>query len=255
MLDLIKQMWNEEIPVDMKIVNQAMHLLDSGELTCVIQVENKWKVNELVKKAILLYLRNNLATVIENGYDKVPLKTANWTDKDFKSAGFRVVPGSIIRYGAFIAPGVVVMPSFINMGAYIDEQTMIDTHATVGSCARIGKKCHISDGVTIGGVLEPLQETPVIVEDQCFIGAGARITEGIIVKHGSVIASGTVLTKSTPIIDRESGNVVYGVIPSFSVVVPGVRNFDNGLGISCAVIIKRVDEKTRSKTSINELLR
>lgn len=255
MLDAIEQMWNNQIPVNLAVIREVIDQLDSGVVTSVIPNEESWIVNESAKKAILLYLRNQQATLMDNGYDKVPLKTAGWGEDDFKNAKFRMVPGSIVRYGAFIAPGVVVMPSFINIGAYVDEQTMIDTHATIGSCARIGKKCHISDGVTIGGVLEPLQALPVIIEDECFIGAGAKITEGITVKHGAVIAAGTVITRSTPIIDRATMAVSYGVVPNFAVVVPGVRIIDGNLGLSSAVIIKHVDEKTRSKTSINELLR
>ena len=240
----------------LKLVNKLISSLDNGEIATVDNNDGTWTVNETVKKAILLYMRTSKCERLDGGWDKVPLKTTDWTDDDFKKHNFRLVPGAIVRYGAYIAPGVVLMPCFVNIGAYIDEKTMIDTHSTVGSCARIGKRCHISDGVTIGGVLEPIQGRPVIVEDDCFIGAGSRITEGVLVQKGSVIAAGTILTNSTPIIDRASGyELPKGVIPAYSVVVPGTREAGNGLHLPCAIIVKKVDGNTRSKTSINELLR
>lgn len=251
----IQNMWDKAEPVDMQFVFDIIDKLDRGEIRVADRKNGQWHVNAWVKSAILLYMRNSRSVVMNGGYDKIPLKTANWTDADFDKASFRMVPGSIIRHGAYIAPGVVIMPSFVNIGAYIGSETMIDTHATVGSCATIGSRCHISDGVTIGGVLEPLQALPVIVEDNCFIGAGSRITEGVVVETGSVIASGTMVTQSTPIIDRFTGAVSYSRVPSYSVVVPGTRPIENGLQLSCAVIVKKVDQNTLKKSTINDLLR
>jgi 2,3,4,5-tetrahydropyridine-2-carboxylate N-succinyltransferase len=216
---------------------------------------------------VLLSFRLNDMAVIPGGpgkaawFDKVPSKFEGWGDNRFREAGFRAVPGAIVRRSAYIAPGVVLMPSFVNLGAYVDSGTMVDTWATVGSCAQIGKNCHISGGAGIGGVLEPLQAAPVIVEDNCFVGARAEVAEGVIVREGSVLAMGVYLGASTKIIDRDSGKVLQGEVPPYSVVVsgtvPGRPTLDGspGPGLYCAVIVKRVDEKTRAKTSINELLR
>ena len=193
-----------------------------------------------------------------NWWDKIDPKFNSWDENKFEEAGFRAVPGSVVRYGSFIGKGCVLMPSFINIGAYVDDSTMVDTWATIGSCAQIGKNCHISGGAGIGGVLEPLQASPVIIEDNCFIGARSEVAEGVIVREGSVISMGVFLTASTPIFDRSSGEVIYGEIPKYSVIVPGSmpsKNVDSAANLSCAVIVKTVDEKTRSKTSINELLR
>ncbi|MDR2781229.1 MAG: 2,3,4,5-tetrahydropyridine-2,6-dicarboxylate N-succinyltransferase [Holosporaceae bacterium] len=250
----IEELW-EGVAHDISCVYEAMDKLDSGELQVAGKVNGAWQVNNYLRKAILLYFKYTKAQVVAGCFDKVPLKTRNWTESDFVSAGFRAVPGSIIRYSAYIAKSVVVMPAFVNVGAFIDEGTMIDTNSLVGSCARIGKKCHVSDGVTIGGVLEPPKAMPVIIEDNCFIGAKSAVLEGIIVEEGSVLAAGTILSESTRIIDRETGEVMYGRIPSRSVVVPGTYSSSNGVSIYCAVIVKRVNEQTRQKTSINELLR
>src|SRR3954447_1722958 len=221
-----------------------------------------WRVNQWLKKAVLLSFRLNDMDVITGGpggatwWDKVPSKFAGWSAEKFRSAGFRAVPGSIVRRSAYIAPNVVLMPSFVNLGAYVDSGTMIDTWATVGSCAQIGKNCHISGGAGIGGVLEPLQAGPVIIEDNCFIGARSEVAEGVIVREGSVLSMGVFLGASTKIIDRETGETLQGEVPAYSVVVPGtLPGKNNGPGLYCAVIVKRVDEKTRSKTSINEFLR
>ena len=191
-------------------------------------------------------------------WDKIDPKFNSWDERKFEESGFRAVPGSIVRYGSFVGKGCVLMPSFINIGAYVDESTMVDTWATIGSCAQIGKNCHISGGAGIGGVLEPLQASPVIIEDNCFIGARSEVAEGVIVRQGSVISMGVFLTASTPIFDRKSGEVIYGEVPEYSVIVPGSmpsKNVESVANLSCAVIVKTVDEKTRSKTSINELLR
>lgn len=238
----------------------AVKKLDRGELRiCEKFSDGVWHVNEYLKKAVLLYFKHRPAELIEGAtcpfFDKVPSKTQGWTEADFKSHGFRAVPGSFVRYGAYVAKSVVLMPSFVNIGAYIDEGTMIDSNALVGSCAQIGKNCHISDGVTIGGVLEPLQASPVIVEDNCFIGVKSAITEGVIIREGAVLAAGVMLSASTKIIDRDSGEVSYGEVPANAVVVPGSYASTNGINIACAVIVKKVTSETRRKTSINELLR
>ncbi len=248
-------------------VNEALNLLDSGKATIVEKIDGEWKVNQWLKKAVLLGFSLNDMQVIEgsNGgghwWDKVPSKFASWNEADFRQAGFRAVPGSIVRHSAYIAKGVVLMPSFVNLGAYVDEGTMVDTWTTVGSCARIGKNCHLSGGVGIGGVLEPLQANPVIIGDNVFVGARSEIAEGVIVEDGSVISMGVYIGASTKIIDRSTGEIYMGRVPAGSVVVSGtlpgkpLPDGTPGPNLYCAVIVKRVDERTRSKTSINELLR
>lgn len=249
------------------VVNQTLALLDRGEIRICEKKEDIWQVNQWIKKAILLSFRLNdnflSKHMVTSGdaltyFDKVPLKFSNWTEEDFRKGGFRVLPGAVVRHSAFIAKGVVLLPSFVNLGAYVDEGSMIDTWATVGSCAQIGKNCHISGGAGIGGVLEPLQANPVIIEDNCFIGARSEIAEGVIVEKGSVISMGVYIGSSTKIIDRETGEIFYGRVPAYSVVVPGniaSSKGDKNISLYAAVIVKKVDEKTRSKTSINELLR
>jgi 2,3,4,5-tetrahydropyridine-2-carboxylate N-succinyltransferase len=251
-----------------KAVEQALDLLDSGTARVAEkQADGRWQVNQWLKKAVLLSFRLNDMSVIRGGpgksvwWDKVPSKFDGWTAVKFKKAGFRAVPNCIVRKSAFIAPGVVLMPSFVNLGAYVDSGTMVDTWATVGSCAQIGKNCHISGGAGIGGVLEPLQAGPVIIEDNCFIGARAEVAEGVVVREGSVLSMGVYLGASTTIIDRATGETMRGEVPPYSVVVSGTMpgkplpNGQPGPNLYCAVIVKRVDEQTRSKTSINELLR
>lgn len=217
----------------------------------------EYLVNGYIKKAILLYFKFSRACLMSFGggaaFDKIPLKFDKWSANDFEKAGFRVAPGAIIRYSAYIAPKTVVMQSFVNVGAFVDEESMLDTYSLVGSCAQVGKRCHISAGVILGGVLEPLQATPVIVEDECFIGAGSSVTEGVIVGKGAVIASGVHLTASTRIIDRFSGTETYGRVPAYSVVVPGTCSSKEGPNLGCAVIVKK--RNPQEKTSINELLR
>jgi 2,3,4,5-tetrahydropyridine-2-carboxylate N-succinyltransferase len=247
---------NEELK---NTISKVFSLINSGEVKICQKEGSQWKVNQWVKKVILLSFKINNNQISEFGnnkyFDKVPLKFQSWTERDFQKAGFRAVAGSVVRDGTFIGKNTVLMPSFINIGAYIDEGTMIDSWATVGSCAQIGKNCHISGGAGIGGVLEPLQANPVIIEDNCFIGARSEIVEGVIVGKGSVISMGVFVGQSTKIVDRETGNITYGKIPEYSVVVPGSIQTKGNISLSCAVIIKRVDEKTRSKTGINELLR
>ena len=244
------------------IVEQALALLDSGQAR-VAEPDGQggWQVNQWLKKAVLLSFRLNDMGQIAGGpgkaawWDKVPSKFDGWGENRFRDAGFRAVPGAIVRRSAFIARNVVLMPSFVNLGAYVDEATMIDTWSTVGSCAQIGKRVHISGGVGIGGVLEPLQAEPVIIEDDCFIGARSEVAEGVIVRKGAVLSMGVFLGASTKIIDRATGKVYVGEVPEYSVVVPGALPGKPGPSLYCAVIVKRVDERTRSKTSINELLR
>lgn len=249
-------------------VDAALNLMDSGELRVAEKQNGDWVVNQWAKKAVLLSFRlNDMETISgapgvnANWWDKVPSKFEGWTEENFRSAGFRAVPGCVVRRSAFVAPNAVLMPSFLNLGAYVDEGAMIDTWATVGSCAQIGKNVHISGGAGIGGVLEPLQAGPVIIEDNCFIGARSEVAEGVIVEEGSVISMGVFLGQSTKIVDRETGEVTYGRVPAYSVVVPGTMpgkplpDGTPGPNLACAVIVKRVDEKTRSKTSVNELLR
>lgn len=248
-------------------VEQALGDLDSGKSRIAEKNDGEWVVHQWLKKAVLLSFRLNPMSAISGGpgnsdwWDKVPSKFEGWDNKRFSDAGFRAVPNCVVRRSAYIAPGVVLMPSFVNLGAYVDEGTMVDTWATIGSCAQIGKNCHISGGTGIGGVLEPLQAGPVIIEDNVFIGARSEVAEGVIVEEGSVISMGVFLGASTKIVDRESGEVFYGRIPAYSVVVPGtlpgkpLADGSPGPGLACAVIVKRVDAKTRSKTGINQLLR
>ncbi len=244
-------------------VDETLNKLDSGSLRVCEKINNEWQVNQWIKKAILLSFRLNDNEIIKTShatwFDKVESKTANWTKDDHLKAGFRYVPDAVVRKSAFIAKGVVLMPSFVNLGAYVDEGTMIDTWATVGSCAQIGKNCHISGGAGIGGVLEPLQANPVIIEDNCFIGARSEVAEGVIVGEGAVLSMGVFIGASTKIVDRSTGEIHMGKVPAYSVVVPGTLPGKKEGGINpslyCAVIVKRVDEKTRSKTSINDLLR
>jgi 2,3,4,5-tetrahydropyridine-2,6-dicarboxylate N-succinyltransferase len=249
-------------------VEEALNLLDKGEVRVAEKQGHDWIVNQWLKKAVLLSFRLNDMVPMAGGaggaswWDKVPSKFGGWGEAEFREAGFRAVPGCYVRRSAYIAPGVILMPSFVNLGAYVDKNTMIDTWATVGSCAQIGKNCHISGGAGIGGVLEPLQAGPVIIEDNCFIGARAEVAEGVIVGEGSVLSMGVYLGQSTKIVDREAGTVTYGRVPPYSVVVPGTmpshKDLPSGApgpDLYCVVIVKRVDERTREKTSINELLR
>ena len=244
-------------------VDETLNKLDSGSLRVCEKINNEWQVNQWIKKAILLSFRLNDNEIIKAShatwFDKVESKTTNWTKDDHLKAGFRYVPDAVVRKSAFIAKGVVLMPSFVNLGAYVDEGTMIDTWATVGSCAQIGKNCHISGGAGIGGVLEPLQANPVIIEDNCFIGARSEVAEGVIVGEGAVLSMGVFIGASTKIVDRSTGEIHMGKVPAYSVVVPGTlpgkKEGDINPSLYCAVIVKRVDEKTRSKTSINDLLR
>ena len=243
-------------------IEETLEALDKGELRVAEKTENNvWKVNQWAKKAVLLGFRIKDMEIQNGGpqssgwWDKVDSKFKNWTEKSWKEAGFRAVPNCVVRKSAFIAPGVVLMPSFVNLGAYVDEGTMVDTWATVGSCAQIGKNVHLSGGVGIGGVLEPMQAGPTIIEDNCFIGARSEVVEGCIVREGSVLGMGVYIGQSTKIVDRETGEVMYGEVPPYSVVVSGSMPSKNNVSLYCAVIVKRVDEKTRSKTGINELLR
>lgn len=249
-------------------VEASLNLLDSGSARVAErQADGQWKVNQWLKKAVLLSFRLNPMEIIKGGpgeavwWDKVPSKFDGWSANEFEKAGFRAVPHCVVRRSAYIAPGAVLMPSFVNLGAYVDSGTMVDTWATVGSCAQIGKNVHLSGGVGIGGVLEPMQAGPTIIEDNCFIGARSEVVEGCIVREGAVLGMGVFIGKSTKIVDRATGEVFYGEVPPYSVVVAGSTPGKNlpgenwGPSLYCAVIVKRVDEKTRSKTSINELLR
>jgi 2,3,4,5-tetrahydropyridine-2-carboxylate N-succinyltransferase len=250
---------------DRDAVEAALEALDSGTARVAEPDGNGgWRVNQWLKQAVLLSFRLEDSIVSDAGagaYDKVPLKFSDWGENRFKEAGFRAVPGAVVRRSAFIAPGVVLMPSFVNLGAYVDRNTMVDTWTTVGSCAQIGKNCHLSGGVGIGGVLEPLQANPVVIEDDCFIGARSEVAEGVIVERGAVLSMGVFLGASTKIIDRATGEIFVGRVPAYSVVVPGTlpgRPLPDGTpgpSLYCAVIVKRVDARTREKTSINELLR
>ncbi len=241
-------------------VETALGMLDAGTLRVAQKHDGRWQVNEWLKKAVLLSFRiSPNSPVAGDGlrfYDKVPLKYAGWSAAQFAAAGVRVVPPATVRRGAFVAPNVVLMPSYVNIGAYVDSGTMVDTWATVGSCAQIGKNVHLSGGVGIGGVLEPLQASPTIIEDDCFIGARSEIVEGVIVETGAVVSMGVFIGQSTRIYDRERDEILYGRVPAGAVVVPGSLPAANGkYALGCAVIVKRVDAQTRAKTSLNELLR
>jgi 2,3,4,5-tetrahydropyridine-2,6-dicarboxylate N-succinyltransferase len=247
-------------------VVEALALLDAGKVRVAEKVDGQWMVNQWLKKAVLLSFRLNDNCIMpgpggSNWWDKVPSKFAGWGETQFRDAGFRAVPGCVVRAGAHIGRNVVLMPSFVNIGAFVDEGSMIDTWATVGSCAQIGKNVHLSGGVGIGGVLEPLQADPVIIEDNCFIGARSEVVEGVRVEEGAVLAMGVFLSSTTKIVDRATGEVFVGRVPSYSVVVPGalpgkpLPDGTPGPSLACAVIVKRVDAQTRSKTAINELLR
>lgn len=248
-------------------VEEALALLDSGRVRVAEKTSNGWITHQWLKKAVLLSFRLNPMQKIAGGpdhaswYDKVGSKFNNWSEEDFARAGFRAVPNCTVRYSAYIAKGAVLMPSFVNVGAFVDENTMVDTWSTVGSCAQIGKNVHLSGGVGIGGVLEPLQAGPTIIEDNCFIGARSEIAEGVVVEEGAVISMGVFIGASTKIIDRATGEIFMGRVPAYSVVIPGtlpgkaLPDGSPGPGLACAVIVKRVDERTRSKTGINELLR
>jgi len=248
-------------------VTAALGALDGGELRVAEKTGGDWKVNQWLKKAVLLSFRlTDMGPVAgapggASWFDKVPSKFEGWGENRFRAAGFRAVPGAIVRHSAYIAPNVVLMPSFVNLGAHVGSGTMVDTWATVGSCAQIGKNCHLSGGAGIGGVLEPLQANPVIIEDNCFIGARSEVVEGVIVEEGSVLSMGVFISATTKIVDRETGKISYGRVPAYSVVVPGSLpgkappDGSPGPSLYCAVIVKRVDAQTRAKTSINELLR
>ena len=267
--NIINEAWDNTNQVnsksDKKIINsigKTIDLLDSGKIRVAEKKNNQWHVNQWIKKAILLSFRVNKMKASKGPYstwyDKIDGKTQGWDEKKMIAAGFRYVPNGVIRKGAFVAKNVVLMPSFLNVGAYVDEGSMIDTWASVGSCAQVGKNCHISGGAGIGGVLEPMQANPTIIEDNCFVGARAEIAEGVIVGKGSVLSMGVYIGASTRIFDRATGKIHYGKVPEYSVVVPGSmpsKNNPDGPSLYCVVIVKKVDEKTRSKTSINDLLR
>ena len=243
-------------------INETIELTDQGIIRVAERKNGSWVVNQWIKKAILLSFKINKMEILRgpytSWYDKVPGKSVSWKEEDWKNAGYRHVPNGVVRKGSFIAKNAVLMPCFVNLGAYVDEGTMVDTWASVGSCAQVGKNCHVSGGAGIGGVLEPLQAGPVIIEDNCFIGARSEIAEGVLVETGAVISMGVYIGASTKIVDRNTGEVTYGKVPAYSVVVPGSlpnKKNPNGPSLYCAVIVKKVDEKTRSKTSINDLLR
>ena len=275
---VVENFWNEKKSINSgnknltKTINVVLDQLDRGIIRVCEKNNGEWVTHEWIKKAILMSFKVNDNSIFSSGisnsrrgqytwFDKVNLKTSGWVEDEWTKRSFRSVPGAVVRYSSHIAEDVVLMPCFINLGAYVDSGTMIDTWATVGSCAQIGKNVHISGGAGIGGVLEPLQANPVIIEDNCFIGARSEIAEGVIVETGSVISMGVYIGASTKIIDRETGETFFGKVPPYSVVVPGTistnkpENFSQDLNLYCAVIVKKVDEKTRSKTSINELLR
>ena len=271
--ETIEKLWGQKDQINFikdqdsqKAVLNVLDKLDKGELRVCEKIEDKWEVHQWLKKAILLSFRIQDMELINCGpsivggntswWDKVPSKFQNWEATDFQAAGFRAVPNCVVRRSAYIAKSAVLMPCFVNLGAYVDEGTMVDTWATVGSCAQVGKNCHISGGAGIGGVLEPLQANPVIIEDNCFIGARSEVAEGVIIGEGSVLSMGVFIGASTKIYDRDTGEVHMGKVPAYSVVVPGSMPSSKGeASLYCAVIVKTVDEKTRSKTSVNELLR
>ena len=271
--ETIEKLWDQKDQINFikdqdshKAVLNVLDKLDKGELRVCEKIEDKWEVHQWLKKAILLSFRIQDMELINGGpsivggntswWDKVPSKFQNWEATDFQVAGFRAVPNCVVRRSAYIAKSAVLMPCFVNLGAYVDEGTMVDTWATVGSCAQVGKNCHISGGAGIGGVLEPLQANPVIIEDNCFIGARSEVAEGVIIGEGSVLSMGVFIGASTKIYDRDTGEVHMGKVPAYSVVVPGSMPSSKGEAfLYCAVIVKTVDEKTRSKTSVNELLR
>ncbi len=249
-----------------RAVDDVLAALDSGGMRVAEPTPKGWIVHDWLKKAVLLSFRLYDSVPMPGtgdapAFDKVPLKTAGWGQNHFAAAGFRAVPGAVVRHSAYVAPGVILMPSFVNVGAYVDRGTMVDTWATVGSCAQVGRNCHLSGGVGLGGVLEPLQANPTIIEDDCFIGARSEVVEGVIVERGSVLAMGVFISQSTKIVDRTTGEIFMGRVPAYSVVVPGtlpgrpMANGEPGPALSCAVIVKRVDERTRAKTSVNDLLR
>jgi 2,3,4,5-tetrahydropyridine-2-carboxylate N-succinyltransferase len=267
-IEIIERGWDQggrlEDPADQarlsEAVEQAVTSLDSGEARVAEKTDGEWHVNQWLKKAVLLSFRLTDNTVMPGThskfFDKVPMKYADYSEDDFRRDGVRVVPDAIVRRGAFVAPDVVLMPSYVNIGAHVESGTMVDTWATVGSCAQIGKNVHLSGGVGIGGVLEPVQAGPTIIEDDCFIGARSEVVEGVIVEKGSVLSMGVYIGQSTRIYDRDTGDVSYGRVPAGSVVVPGsLPSSDGKYSLYCAVIVKHVDEKTRSKTSLNDLLR
>ena len=267
--NIINEAWNNKGQVNSKsskkllnAISKTIELLDSGEIRVAEKKNGGWVVNQWIKKAILLSFRVNKMKISKGPYaawfDKIEGKTHKWNEKRFIKEGFRYVPNGVVRKGAFIAKNVVLMPSFVNIGAYVDEGSMIDTWASVGSCAQVGKNCHISGGAGIGGVLEPMQANPTIIEDNCFVGARSEVVEGVIVEEGSVLSMGVFIGKSTKIVNRSTGEILFGKIPPYSVVVPGSlpsKSNPDGPALYCVVIIKQVDEKTRSKTSINDLLR
>ena len=272
-LDKFEKIINEAFDIKEKInansdksiidaIKETIELTDQGKIRVAEKKDGTWIVNQWVKKAILLSFKINKMEILRgpytSWYDKVPGKSVNWKEEDWKNAGYRHVPNGVVRKGSFIAKNAVLMPCFVNLGAYVDEGTMIDTWASVGSCAQVGKNCHVSGGAGIGGVLEPLQAEPVIIEDNCFIGARSEIAEGVLVEEGVVISMGVYIGASTKIVDRETGEISYGKVPAYSVVVPGTlpnKKNPEGPSLYCAVIVKKVDSKTRSKTSINDLLR
>ena len=241
-------------------INEVISLLDIGKIRVAEKKDSKWIVNQWIKQAILLSFKTNEMELLKGPYttwwDKVPGKTVNWTKEDHKKADFRSVPNGTVRKGSYIGKNVILMPSFVNVGAYVDDNSMIDTWATVGSCAQVGKNVHLSGGAGLGGVLEPLQASPTIIEDNCFIGARSEVAEGVIIREGSVLSMGVFISASTKIVERDSGKIHMGEVPPYSVVVPGTLAGKNGgPSLACVVIVKQVDEKTRSKTSINDLLR
>jgi len=271
--ETIERLWDQKDEIDFiknkevqSTILEVLDNLDKGKIRVCEKIDGNWHVNQWLKKAILLSFRIQDMEILSGGpstiggnsswWDKVPSKFQNWESEDFHNAGFRAVPNCVVRRSAFIAKSAVLMPCFINLGAYVDEGTMVDTWATVGSCAQVGKNCHISGGAGIGGVLEPLQANPVIIEDNCFIGARSEVAEGVIVGEGSVLSMGVFIGASTKIYDRETGKTHLGKVPPYSVVVPGSMPSSKGsASLYCVVIVKTVDEKTRSKTSVNELLR